>query len=104
MTATLPAGADTEDPVMAPVTFALTPARLITLRHHEPKPFATYPQRAQQAPIGCGTAEGVLLGLLDDIIDRLADVVERIGRDIEGISRGVFRRDPGRQASGPRPP
>lgn len=97
MTATLPAGADTDDPVMAPVTFALTPERLITLRHHEPKPFVTYPERAQQAPIGCGTAKGVLLGLLDDVVDRLADVLERIGRDIEALSRSVFRREPGRQ-------
>jgi magnesium transporter len=87
MTATLPAGADSGDPVMAPVTFALTPARLITLRHHEPRPFVTYPQRAQQSPIGCGTAQGVLLGLLDDIVDRLADVLERIGRSATG--RGI---------------
>jgi magnesium transporter len=101
MTATLPAGADSGDPEMAPVTFALTPERLITLRHHEPRPFVTYPQRAQQAPIGCGTAQGALLGLLDEIIDRLADLLERIGRDIELISRMVFRNEDGPQGKGP---
>lgn len=98
MTATLPSGADGDDPVMAPVTFALLPDRLITLRHHDPRPFDTFPLRAQQAPIGCATGEGVLLGLLDEIVDRLADVLERVGRDIEGISRTVFRTPKGPQA------
>jgi len=100
MTATLPAGADSGDPVMGPVTFVLAPQRLITLRHHAPRPFTTFPQRAQQAPIGCATAQGVLLGLLDAIIDRLADLLERIARDIDGISRAVFRNEIAPQGKG----
>ncbi len=32
-----------------------------------------------------------MLGLLEAIIDRLADVLERVGNEIDGVSREVFR-------------
>ena len=35
----------------------------------------------------------MLLGLLDVIIDRMADMLERIGKDIEAISRDIFNPD-----------
>lgn len=92
LTATLPEGADSDDPRLAPVTFVLAPRRLITIRHHEPRSFLTFPQRAEKAPVACNTAEGVLMGLLDAITDRLADVLERAKRDIDGLSRSIFRR------------
>lgn len=90
MTAVLPARADTDAPVFAPVTFALGARHLVTLRFHDSQPFRTYPARAQQAPVACATAEGVLLGLLFDIVDRLADVLEGVGGDIDALSSRVF--------------
>ncbi len=98
LTATLPEGADTDDPLLAPVTFVLTPDRLITIRHHEPRPFLTFPRQAQKAPVACASAEGVLMGLLDAITDRLADVLERAKREIDDLSRAVFRRSERPQA------
>ena len=92
LTATLPEGADSDDPRLAPVTFVLGPTRLITLRYHDPRSFQTFPDRAQQAPLACNTAEGVLLGLLDAVTDRLADVLERAKREIDDLSRSIFRR------------
>ncbi|MBZ9678436.1 magnesium/cobalt transporter CorA [Mesorhizobium sp. ES1-1] len=90
MTATLPAQTDIDDPQMSPVTFVLAGARLITVRYHEPTAFKTFPQRAEKAATGCTSGDTILIGLLEAIVDRLADILERAGRDIEAISRDIF--------------
>ncbi|MGH8166857.1 MAG: CorA family divalent cation transporter, partial [Woeseiaceae bacterium] len=87
MTATVPAKTETDDLLMSPVTFVLTQERLITIRYHEPRAFQTFPQRAEKANVGCTNAQAVLVALLEAIIDRLADVLERVQREIEAISR-----------------
>lgn len=92
MTATLPAHMDGDEPDLAPVSFVLTHPRLVTVRYHEPRAFTTFPQRAAKVAVGCTSGEGVLLALLDATVDRLADVLERAGTDIDGISRKIFRR------------
>ena len=89
MTATLPAQTEI-DPLMSPVTFVLAGARLITVRYHEPKAFKTFPQRAEKVATGCTSGDTILIGLLEAIVDRLADILERAGRDIEAISRDIF--------------
>lgn len=96
MTAILPANADGDDVEMYPVTFVLTPTHLITVRYHEPRAFRTFPVRAQKIAMGCDTAEGVLIALLEAVVDRLADILERAGRDIDGISRSIFRKNSGK--------
>jgi magnesium transporter len=75
---------------MAPVTFVLAGRRLVTIRYHEPRAFQTFPMRAEKVETGCTDAGTVLLGLLDAIVDRLADVLERISQDIEILSRDIF--------------
>jgi magnesium transporter len=92
MTAILPAHADGDDPEMQPVSFILSNQRLITVRYHEPRAFQTFPKRAAKVPMGCDTGEGVLIALLEAIVDRLADILERAGRDVDQISQQVFRR------------
>jgi magnesium transporter len=96
MTAILPARADGDYPEMAPVSFVLAGDRLITVRYHEPRAFQTFPARAGKVRLGCESGEGVLMALLEAIVDRLADILERAGRDIDGISRGVFKRTGGK--------
>jgi len=96
MTTILPAQTDGDDPLMLPISFVLTHNRLITVRYHEPRAFQTFPVRAAKSQLGCETGEGVFLALLETIVDRLADVLERAGRDIDVISRGVFQRHNGK--------
>lgn len=98
MTATLPAQSDTDDPEMAPVTFVLAGEKLITVRYHDPRAFQTFPQRAAKLSMGCTNGQTVLIALLEVIVDRLADVVERAARDIDGLSRGIFRNNGSRSA------
>lgn len=92
MTAILPANADGDDPDMQPVSFILSDQQLITVRYHEPRAFETFLLKAQKTPMGCDTAQGVLVALLEAIVDRLADILERAGGDVDQISRQVFRR------------
>ena len=42
---------------------------------------------AQTHPAACGSAPLLLAGLLEAIINRIADVLERVGADIEAISQ-----------------
>ena len=96
MTAILPANADGDDVDMHPVTFVLTASHLITVRYHEPRAFRTFPVRAEKVAMGCDTAESVLIALLEAVVDRLADILERAGRDIDGISRSIFLKRSGK--------
>ena len=91
MTANLPVGTDTDDPVLEPATFILIGNRLVTLRYHEPRAFLLFPQRAERTELGCSDGFSVLLSLLETIVDRLADILEAIGRSVDGLSRSIFR-------------
>lgn len=95
MTATLPARTDSDDLLMGPVTFVLAGGKLITVRYHEPRAFKTFPQRAEKVSLGCTNGEAVLIALLEATVDRLADIIERVQRDVDAISRDIFQ---------PRPP
>ncbi|MDQ2634512.1 MAG: magnesium transporter CorA family protein [Pseudomonadota bacterium] len=90
MTAMLPAHADGDRPEMLPVTFVLAGARLVTVRYHEPRAFQTFPLRAEKADMGCTSGETILISLLEAIVDRLADVLERGSREVVDISRDIF--------------
>ncbi len=93
MTVVLPGMSETRQPMSGPVTFILTPARLVSVRHHVPRPFETYPDRADKVGPGCDCAEKVFLGLIEEIIGRLADLLEGSGRALEDVSRAVFASD-----------
>ena len=92
MTMTAIANAEAEDPVKSPITFIVKGTALVTVRHADPRPFRTYATRAQRGgTLPCTTGEAVMLGLIEAIIDRIADVLERCGDDVDTVSREVFR-------------
>lgn len=93
MTATLPARTDSDDLLMAPVTFVLAGGKLVTVRYHEPRVFKTFPQRASQSNVGCVSGETVLIALLEATIDRMTDILERAEEEVDAISRAIFRSD-----------
>lgn len=80
--------ADTTD-----VTFILLPGTLVTVRHAEPRPITFYVQRAGKAGASCKAPDFVLLGLVEVFVDRLADILERTGADIDTISREIFEHE-----------
>src|ERR1700686_3935800 len=90
MTATLMCAADTENPRTTAVTFILASHRLVTVRYDAPKPFMLVENKlARSCPPGV-TGEMVLMELLDAVIDRNADILERAGSDMDVISHAIF--------------
>ncbi len=91
MTAIVLSRTDGDDAVSAPVTFILSGRKLVTVRYEEPRVFTSFPERAQKSALGCTDAESVMMGLLEAITDRLADLLERLGVELDAVSRDIFR-------------
>lgn len=91
MTVVLPGLSETKTPISGPVCFILSADRLITVRHHAPRPFETYPERADKVGPGCDRPERLFLGLIEEIIGRMADILEGIGRGLDEVAAGVYR-------------
>jgi magnesium transporter len=90
MTASLIYDADTDHPKLAVITFILSNSKLITVRYDEPRPFARVATKlGRQCPTSI-TGEAVLIELLDAIIDRAADILERVGAEVDAVSRKIF--------------
>lgn len=90
MTAMLPGEVAGGGRQSMPVTFVLSDRQLVTVRHHSPKPFVTFPTRAERSTLGCMTADRLFLGLVEEIIARLADILEGSGRTLDATTSGVF--------------
>ena len=93
MTATLMCRSDSNTPTTTAVTFILAGHRLITVRYDEPKPFSIVANKLARQCSPTITGETVLMELLDAIIDRSADILERIGIEVDGVSRTIFEPD-----------
>lgn len=90
MTATLLSHADSDRPRTTAVTFILAGEHLVTVRYDEPRAFTLFQTRAIKPGSTVVSGRDVLIGLLDAVTDRLADVLERVGLDVEDISDHVF--------------
>jgi magnesium transporter len=90
MTATLMCQSETAAPRTTAVTFILAGHRLITVRYDEPRPFAIVGNRLARLCPANATGETVMMELLDAIIDRAADILEKIGSDVDQISGDIF--------------
>ena len=77
-------------PINGPVAFLLGGGKLITVRYHTPRPFETYPPRAGKLGLGCSSPERVFMGLCEEIIGRIADLMEGAGRELDKITRQLF--------------
>jgi magnesium transporter len=90
MTATLMCQSDTDMPKTTPVTFILAGHRLVTVRYDEPKPFALVEHKLARSCMPGISGEMVLMELLDAVIDRCADILERAGAEVDQVSHDIF--------------
>lgn len=90
LTVVLPGLSETKSPISGPVCFVLMPDRLVTVRHHAPRPFETYPRRADKVGPGCAEPRRLFLSLMEEIVGRLADLLEGAGKALDEISKDVF--------------
>ena len=90
MTATLMCQSDTATPRTTPVTFILAGHKLITVRYDEPKPFALISNKLARTCSPTIAGETIMMELLDAVIDRAADILERAGAEIDRVSHDIF--------------
>ena len=80
----------------APVGFVLSRDRLVTIRYSDYSVFETVGERVARSAVPQAGSDIMLL-LLEAIIDRIADLLETCGHDLDAISKRVFQ---GRDGSG----
>ena len=90
VTVTVVTKLDTDLPENAQVTFILKDTRLVTNRYVDPLPFRRFAAQVERHPQANGGSAAVFAGLLESIVNRIADVIERVGTDIDGINADVF--------------
>ncbi|MEP7316261.1 MAG: magnesium transporter CorA family protein [Sphingomicrobium sp.] len=84
---------DTNTPAVDPVSFILTDRHLVTLRYVDPAPFIGFADHAYGDLDKVKTPLTALIGLMDAIIDRLADRLEEVAEELDRISQQIFRHD-----------
>ncbi|MBO0764405.1 MAG: magnesium transporter CorA family protein, partial [Hyphomicrobiaceae bacterium] len=82
--------APNEPLIASPVTFILAGSRVITVRYAEPRGIKVYISRVQKRDAPCASGPAVLVGLLEAIIDREADRVERTQAEVDKLSQSIF--------------
>ncbi len=102
MTTTVVAYAETEAPEAGVLTLVLAPQALVTLRYVEPKSIGIFADRLHRAPQLGATPAAALIGLLDTLIDRTADVLEQIAVRLERLSQDIFDRAWPQESRAPR--
>jgi len=91
MTITALYNSDSDEPQKTPITFVLRNNQLVTVRYADPKPFRLFERLVTRPTNNTYTSgERVMLGLIEAIIDRLAQLLETTGDEIDQISREVF--------------
>jgi magnesium transporter len=81
---------DRPAPALIPITFILTPERLVTLRYGESTAFLISAARASKEAGAFSCADAVITGLIEAMVDRLAEILEGIGDELDRISTNLF--------------
>ena len=90
MTAFILYNADALTPSTSTLTFILSGNRLVTVRYSEPKAFPIFLARVEKGDLPCQSAGSIMMGLLETIIHRAADLIERIQDEVEKTAQAVF--------------
>jgi magnesium transporter len=96
MTATVLYQGDLPAPETTPVTFIITGQRLVTLRYVDLRAFSLFVARCKRSETHLTNGTAVLTGLIETVIDRLADFIERIQAEVDALSRSIFEMRGGR--------
>ncbi len=75
---------------IGPVTFMLMQDRLVTVHYHHPGSFAFFADWAARHDTTCQSGIGTFLGLMEAVVDRLADILEGEARRHDALSRQIF--------------
>ena len=76
---------------VVPVGFVLSDTHMLTLRYAVLPAFETFTERFAQ--LGVQSSAEAFVGLVEAIVDRVADVLERVASELDGLSKATFNGD-----------
>jgi magnesium transporter len=77
-------------PITTPLGFVVSAEHLITVRFEALPAFVTFANEIKTPQTVHPSSGGAFAGLLETIVDRIADVLEYVGGDLDGLSHQVF--------------
>ncbi|HEY8127940.1 MAG TPA: magnesium transporter CorA family protein, partial [Hyphomicrobium sp.] len=77
-------------PLTSVITFILAGTRLVTVRYADPRAFPLYVARAAKGDPGCHSGSGIMIGLIEMLIEREADLIEKVQDQVERMAPLVF--------------
>ncbi len=98
MTATAVTSPEHDSLESSAVTFILSEAFLVTVRYMNPKPFDSFAARILKPGSSFLSSTDLMIGLLETIIDRMADILEMHSAEVERISKAIFSANSHREA------
>ena len=102
MTAFVVHSTDKDTITTSNITFILTGKRLITVRYGEPKAFTMFAERACRTSEGCATGAQITTGLFETLVQRQADLIERLQDEVETLAPQIFGQRNAQQTQGRR--
>ena len=84
---------DRSDFQLKPLGFVLTQRHLVTVRFHDMRAFATVAERIAAGDGDCANGPEVFLLVLEELVDGLADTLEEMSSDLDGLSTRIFTFD-----------
>ncbi|HLJ21158.1 MAG TPA: magnesium transporter CorA family protein [Stellaceae bacterium] len=84
---------DTGEPVTTSVGFVLRHDLLITVRFAELRAFRSFVESTTKPDTVHPSSAGAFVGLLEAMVDRMADVLEGIGTELDAVSHRIFRQE-----------
>ncbi len=85
-------GVDAKTPKLSPLSFVVAGSWVVTVRYEESAAFRQFHSHVVRPQGTCRSASAVVMHLTEALIDRAADVVEKVGADIDTINTDIFSR------------
>ena len=90
LTAQIIASPEARDAEIGPMTFAVLADRQVTVHYHHPRSLTYFADWAARHDTALETGLDALMGLLEAMVDRLADILEAEARQHEVLSKAIF--------------
>ena len=94
MTAQVILKSDSSEPKSDAITFIITQSQLITLRYVEPHSFLLFTSKITKLKNPHHTPDSLLIEYLETVVDRLSDILEKVGFSLDEHSQLLFRSAP----------
>jgi len=78
------------DPHSASIGYVLTKSQLVTIRFRQSRVFDNFAMRLPRGEMPDQGGSRILVGILEAIVDRLADVMELCRNDLDSVSHRIF--------------